>query len=120
VRKGGEGGLILKIAELVHDKRIPEISDLRDESDMRGMRLVIELKRDALPKVVLNKLYKHTSMPDDVRRQHGGAVRRRAAHAAAARRDPPLRGPPARGRHPPDEVRLDKAEAPGRTSSRAC
>jgi DNA gyrase subunit A len=62
VRKGGDGGLIQKIAELVHDKRIPEISDLRDESDMRGMRLVIELKRDALPKVVLNKLYKHTSM----------------------------------------------------------
>src|SRR3984893_11046306 len=62
VKKGGDGGLIGKIADLVHDKRIPEISDLRDESDKRGMRLVIELKRDALPKVVLNKLYKHTSM----------------------------------------------------------
>ncbi|HEV7774669.1 MAG TPA: DNA gyrase subunit A [Conexibacter sp.] len=62
VKKGGEGGLIQKIADLVHDKKIPEISDLRDESDRRGMRLVIELKRDALPKVVLNKLYKHTSM----------------------------------------------------------
>ncbi len=62
VKKGGEGGLIQKIADLVHDKKIPEISDLRDESDRRGMRLVIELKRDALPKVVLNKLYKHTPM----------------------------------------------------------
>jgi DNA gyrase subunit A len=62
VKKGGDGGLIQKIADLVHDKRIPEISDLRDESDKRGMRLVIELKRDAIPKVVLNKLYKHTSM----------------------------------------------------------
>jgi DNA gyrase subunit A len=62
VKKGGEGGLIQKIADLVHEKKIPEISDLRDESDRRGMRLVIELKRDALPKVVLNKLYKHTSM----------------------------------------------------------
>ena len=62
VKKGGEGGLIEKIAELVNDKRIPEISDLRDESDKRGMRLVIELKRDAIPKVVLNKLYKHTPM----------------------------------------------------------
>src|SRR6202789_1976620 len=62
VKKGGEGGLIQKIADLVHDKKIPEISDLRDESDKRGMRLVIELKRDAIPKVVLNKLYKHTSM----------------------------------------------------------
>jgi DNA gyrase subunit A len=62
VKKGGEGGLIQKIADLVHEKKIPEISDLRDESDKRGMRLVIELKRDAIPKVVLNKLYKHTSM----------------------------------------------------------
>ncbi len=62
VKKGGEGGLIQKIADLVHEKKISEISDLRDESDRRGMRLVIELKRDALPKVVLNKLYKHTSM----------------------------------------------------------
>src|SRR5450755_3257571 len=62
VRKGGDGGLILKIADLVHDKKIPEISDLRDESDRHGMRIVIELKRDAIPKVVLNKLYKHTPM----------------------------------------------------------
>jgi DNA gyrase subunit A len=62
VKKGGDGGLIQKIADLVHEKKIPEISDLRDESDKRGMRLVIELKRDAIPKVVLNKLYKHTSM----------------------------------------------------------
>ncbi|MGI8558796.1 MAG: DNA gyrase subunit A [Solirubrobacteraceae bacterium] len=62
VKKGGEGGLIQKIAALVHEKRISEISDLRDESDKRGMRLVIELKRDVIPKVVLNKLYKHTAM----------------------------------------------------------
>ncbi len=62
VKKGGDGGLISKIADLVHEKRISEISDLRDESDKRGMRLVIELKRDAIPKVVLNKLYKHTPM----------------------------------------------------------
>jgi DNA gyrase subunit A len=62
VRKGGDGGLILKIRDLVVDKKIPEISDLRDESDRHGMRIVIELKRDAIPKVVLNKLYKHTPM----------------------------------------------------------
>jgi DNA gyrase subunit A len=62
VRKGGDGGLILKIRDLVVDKKIPEISDLRDESDRHGMRLVIELKRDAIPKVVLNKLHKHTPM----------------------------------------------------------
>jgi DNA gyrase subunit A len=62
VKKGGEGGLITKIADLVHERKIPEISDIRDETDRHGMRLVIELKRDALPKVVLNKLYKHTAM----------------------------------------------------------
>src|SRR3954462_14652111 len=62
VKKGGDGGLIQKIADLVHEKKIPEISDIRDESDRNGMRLVIELKRDVLPKVVLNKLYKHTPM----------------------------------------------------------
>src|SRR6059058_3672296 len=62
VRKGGDGGLILKIRDLVLDKKIPEITDLRDESDRSGMRIVIELKRDAIPKVVLNKLYKHTPM----------------------------------------------------------
>src|SRR5947209_3915257 len=62
VRKGGEGGLILKIRDLVIDKKIPEITDLRDESDRHGMRIVIELKRDAIPKVVLNKLHKHTPM----------------------------------------------------------
>ena len=62
VKKGGDNGLMMKIKELVEDKKISEISDLRDESDKRGMRLVIELKRDALPKVVLNKLFKHTPM----------------------------------------------------------
>jgi DNA gyrase subunit A len=62
VKKGGDGGLITKIADLVHDKKIPDITDLRDESDRNGMRLVIELKRDAIPKVVLNQLYKHTNM----------------------------------------------------------
>ncbi|MHB8657491.1 MAG: DNA gyrase subunit A [Solirubrobacteraceae bacterium] len=62
VRKGGDGGLILKIRDLVLEKKVPEISDLRDESDRHGMRIVIELKRDAIPRVVLNKLYKHTPM----------------------------------------------------------
>src|SRR4051812_21694071 len=55
-------GLIKKIAEVVQTGKIKEISDLRDESDRTGIRLVIELKRDAIPKVVLNKLYKHTPM----------------------------------------------------------
>src|SRR6185437_8573245 len=62
VKTGGDSGLMKKIVGLVNDKKISEISDLRDESDRNGMRLVIELKRDAIPKVVLNKLYKHTSL----------------------------------------------------------
>ncbi|WP_053955131.1 DNA gyrase subunit A [Inediibacterium massiliense] len=56
--------LIEKIAELVRDKKIEGISDLRDESDRKGMRIVIELKRDANANVVLNKLYKHTQLQD--------------------------------------------------------
>jgi DNA gyrase subunit A len=56
--------LITKIAELVHDKRIDGISDLRDESDRNGMRIVIDLKKDAQSLVVLNYLYKHTQMQE--------------------------------------------------------
>ncbi|KGG80068.1 DNA gyrase subunit A [Caloranaerobacter azorensis H53214] len=56
--------LIEKIASLVRDKKIEGISDLRDESDRNGMRIVIELKRDANPNVVLNNLYKHTQLQD--------------------------------------------------------
>jgi len=56
--------LIEKIVELVHDKKVEGIADIRDESDRDGMRLVIELKRDAVAKVVLNNLYKHTPMQD--------------------------------------------------------
>jgi DNA gyrase subunit A len=62
VKKGGDGGLMTKIAQLVMDKRIAGIANLEDHTDKRGMRLVIELKRDADPKVVLNQLYKHTPM----------------------------------------------------------
>ncbi|MDG1350174.1 MAG: DNA gyrase subunit A [Crocinitomicaceae bacterium] len=54
--------LIRKTADLVNDKRIEGISDLRDESDRNGMRIVFEIKRDAIANVVLNKLYKYTSL----------------------------------------------------------
>ena len=56
--------LIERIAELVNEKKIEGISDLRDESDRNGMRIVIELKRDAVSQVVLNRLYKMTAMQD--------------------------------------------------------
>lgn len=54
--------LVARIAELVKEKKVEGIADLRDESDRRGMRVVIELKRDAKPKQVLNSLFKHTAM----------------------------------------------------------
>ncbi len=56
--------LIEKIAELVRDKKVDGITDLRDESDKAGMRVVIECRRDADPHVVLNRLYKHTQLED--------------------------------------------------------
>jgi DNA gyrase subunit A len=62
IRKGGEEGVIKKIADLVNDKVIPEIHDVKDLSDKSGMRIQIELKRDAIPQVIQNKLFKHTSL----------------------------------------------------------
>ena len=105
VKKGGDGNLIEKIADLVHDKRIPEISDLRDESDKRGMRLVIELKRDAIPKVVLNKLYKHTPMQTTFGVNMVALVDNVPRTLEPARGDPQLRGPPARGDRAPHQAR---------------
>ncbi|MGH7477320.1 MAG: DNA gyrase subunit A [Longimicrobiales bacterium] len=54
--------MIEQMAELVREKKLTDITDLRDESDRDGMRVVIELKRDAIPQIVLNQLYKHTQM----------------------------------------------------------
>jgi DNA gyrase subunit A len=54
--------LIEQIAQLVRDKKLTDIRDMRDESDRDGMRIVIELKRDSVPEIVLNRLYKHTQM----------------------------------------------------------
>jgi len=62
VKKGGDSGVIKKIADLVNDKVITEVSDLADHSDKTGMRIQVELKRDAIPQVVLNKLFKHTAL----------------------------------------------------------
>ncbi len=56
--------LIEKIAELVKDKKIEHISDIRDESDRDGMRIVLELKKDANPQITLNRLFKHTQLQD--------------------------------------------------------
>jgi DNA gyrase subunit A len=62
VKRDGDDGVIRKIAELVNEKVISEISDINNHSDRSGTRITIELKRDAIPMVVLNKLYKHTAL----------------------------------------------------------
>ncbi len=62
VKKGGDDGVIAKIAELAVEKVVPEVADVKDHSSDEGMRIVIELKKDAVASVVLNKLYKHTPL----------------------------------------------------------
>ena len=62
VKKGGDTGVIVKIADLVRDKVLTEVADLADHSDRTGMRIQVELKRDAVPQVALNKLFKHTPL----------------------------------------------------------
>jgi DNA gyrase subunit A len=62
VKKGGDTGVIKKIADLVNEKVLSEISDVKDHSDRTGMRIQIDLKREAIPQVVLNKLFKHTPL----------------------------------------------------------
>jgi DNA gyrase subunit A len=62
VKKGGDAGVIKKIADLYSEKVLNEISDVQDHSDRSGMRIQVELKRDAVPQVVLNKLFKHTPL----------------------------------------------------------
>ena len=59
-----KASLVEKIADLVRDKKVEGISDLRDESDKDGIRVVVETKRDAVPEVILNQLYKHTQLQD--------------------------------------------------------
>jgi DNA gyrase subunit A len=62
VRKGGDEGVISKIADLVKDDVLKEVADLKELSDKSGMRIEIHLKRDVVPQVALNKLYKHTAL----------------------------------------------------------
>jgi DNA gyrase subunit A len=62
VKKGGDTGVIKKIADLVNEKVLSEIADVKDHSDRTGMRIQIDLKREAIPQVVINKLFKHTTL----------------------------------------------------------
>src|ERR671930_917106 len=62
VKKGGDEGVIKKIADLVREGTLPEIADVKDHSDKSGMRIQIDIKREAVAQVVLNKLFKHTAL----------------------------------------------------------
>ena len=81
----GKNGLVEKIAEAAKDKRIEGVSDIRDESNRHGVRIVIDLKRDATPDVVLNQLWRHTPGAIQLPGQHAGDPRRPARDADPAR-----------------------------------
>ncbi len=83
---GEQAALIENIADLVHEKKITEICDLRDESDRKGMRVVIELKRDGHPAGRAQQALQAHPAADELRRHHARAGRRRAAHAARCKR----------------------------------
>ena len=103
--------LLEKIAELVREKVIEGISDLRDESDRDGMRIVIELKRGEVPEVVLNNLYKHTQLQTTFGIIMLAIVAGRPRRAAAPRHPRALHRVPARSRARRTEFELRKAEA---------
>ena len=100
--------------------RIKEISDLRDESDKSGIRLVIELKRDAIPKVVLNKLYKHTPLQTTFGVNMVALVDGVPRTLGLLPLINELRRPPARRGRAAHEARAARARGPRSTSSRAC
>ncbi len=111
--------LIEDIVELVKQKKISEISDLRNESDRNGMRVVIELKREAIAKVVLNKLYKHTQMQTTfgvINIALVGGVPRTLTLPEMLRPTSPSRRKSSSGAPSSSSTRPRR----GRTSSRAC
>ena len=111
--------LVEHIAELVKEKRIEGISDLRDESDKDGMRVVIELRKGVMPRIILNQLYKHTSLESTfgvINLAISGRAAEDARRAGTDRRVPP---PPRRGRAPPLRVRSSARPATASISSTA-
>ncbi len=96
--------LIEQIATLVNEKKLEGISDIRDESDRDGMRIVIELKRGEQPEIVLNNLYKHTQMQIEFRRHHAVHRQRAAARTGPDRLHQALHRPPRRSRAPPHRI----------------
>ena len=120
VKKGGDGGVIRRSSSWYNEKKLTEISDVQDHSDRNGMRIVIELKRDANPKVVLNKLYKHTPMQTTFGVNMVALVDNVPKLLLAARGHPQLRPASARGHRPPRQARAARARALACTGSKAC
>ena len=112
VKKGGDTGVIVKIADLVRDKVLTEVSDLADHSDRTGMRIQIELKRDAVPAGRAQQALQAHASAVDVRLQRRRARRRHPTDALAARARSALPRLPARGRHPPLEGRAAQGGGP--------
>ena len=111
--------LIERIAELVREKTIEGISDIRDESDRDGMRIVIELKRGEIADVVLNNLYKHTPLQTSFGIIMLAIVGGPPEGAVARRADRELRRVPPRGRAAPHRVRAAQGRGARATSSKA-
>ncbi len=105
--------MIERIAELAREKRIEGIAHVQDESDRFGVRVVIELKRDATPDVVLNQLFRLHADADQLRLQHAGAERRPAGAADAARLPRPLRRLPRGGGGPAHRLRAAQGAGAG-------
>ena len=92
--------IVSKIAECVHDNQLPEVADVRDESDRQGLRIVVELKKDADAEIVLNKLYRYTPLQTHLchcQHRPGQQPARDPQHPGAA----PVFHRPPQGRHPP-------------------
>ncbi len=100
-----KANLLIKIGELVREKQIDGISDLRDESDKSGMRVYIELKRGENADVVLNNLYKQTQMQDTFGMNMVALIEGQPRLLNLTRNARRLPAPPARSRHPPHRVR---------------
>ena len=105
--------LIEKMAELVRDKRIDGITAITDESNREGMRINIELRRDANANVVLNQLYKHTQLQDTVWRDHAGTRQQRAEDAEPQRNADVLHPPSGRCRYKKNQIRTEQGRGAG-------
>ncbi|GAA3267066.1 hypothetical protein GCM10020258_36860 [Sphingomonas yabuuchiae] len=108
----GKNALVEKIAEAAKEKRIEGISDIRDESNREGVRIVIDLKRDATPRSCSTSCG-GTPRPDQLPGQHARHSRRSARAAEPARHHPGVRPVPRAGHHPPLEVRTGQGARAG-------